>query len=128
MDQPHLIGGTICILKVQYKLLVGTMSRPNHDLGFGPILRGALEGLGFQIKCFLYGIVLWYITDRCFLTALSVLTLLVFKPHWSNLLGRHSRKGCSKTHTLKNDLVGAMWRFGLKGDMLCTNLDGGGIT
>ena len=48
-DQPLVTGGTMCLVDVQYKLLICTMPRPNRDSGFGPIGKGALKGLRLKI-------------------------------------------------------------------------------
>ena len=48
-DQPHFKGSTICLVEMQYKLLVCTISGPNRNSGFGPIGKGALEGLRLEI-------------------------------------------------------------------------------
>ncbi len=41
---------TICLIDVQQELPVCIVSGPNHDLGFGPIGEGTLEGPGFSSK------------------------------------------------------------------------------
>ena len=74
-NQSHLFDGAIRLVDLQDKLLISTMSGPNHDLGFGLILRGAFEGLGFQIKSSLHRISLWYIVDESFCTAPSAYSL-----------------------------------------------------